>query len=149
MEIYLYSVIFSPMIILVFFCFQWVIFLRFALKALSFSSSCGFCLYLLSFKLPLHIFYSRVHFGSLPYCIPPLSIHGFQHFFPGASGQKDHGLFCIPSLCAIGTVHSFLLSHRYGNLLMQLLLQPCMYSPPESYLLLLILQYLQGSFFFL
>ena len=46
-----------------------------------------------------------------------------QHFFSGASGQKDHGLFCIPSLplCATGTVHSFLLKATdNGNLLMQL-----------------------------
>lgn len=49
---------------------------------------------------PLHIFYSRVHFGSLPYCIPPLSIHGFPAFLSWSSGQKDHGLsaflHCVP-----------------------------------------------------
>lgn len=75
-----------------------------------------------------------------------------QYFFSGAPGQKDHGLFCIPSLplCAIGTVLSFLLKATYmGTYSCNFLLQPSMYSPPESYLLLLILQYLQGSFFFL
>lgn len=114
-------------------------------KLCFFSSSCGFCLDLLSFELPLSILaLSLTVFLHSAFTLS-------QYFFSGVPGQKDHGLFCIPSLplCAIGTVLSFLLKATdIGTYSCNSLLQPSMYSPPECYLLLLILQYLQGSFFF-
>lgn len=134
--ILLYSVIFFSNDYFSFLLFSVGDFLKVCTESFCLSAAAVVSVYIFCHLSSLYTFYSRVHFGSLPYCIPPLSIHGFPAFLSsGASGQKDHGLFCIPSLCAIGTVHSFLLKATdMGTYSCNSLLQPCMYSPPESYL---------------
>lgn len=146
----LYSVIFFSNDYFSFLLFSVGDFLKVCTESSALSAAAVVSVYIFCHLSSLYTFFIQ---GSILALYLTVFLHSAfmvsQHFFPGASGQKDHGLFCIPSLCAIGTVHSFLLKATdMGTYSCNSLLQPCMYSPPESYLLLLILQYLQGSFFF-